>query len=389
MKNTTDVAIIGAGILGAATSFELAKIGVQVSVFEKGSINRGGSGATAGNLHIQAVHKRRPRQEIELDQVRFLPLQLAASRRWDSVEDELETNVEMRRIGGITIAESEHDEQEIRNKKLEEEKLGIPGELLTPDKLSEFEPLIGSSVRLAEYCPLDGYVNPLKITPAWLRAGIRNGVKVYPFTGIEKIVRDGDNWKISSAKNVWYTKNIVLVPGPWTSHLMHQVGIEIKMNSVAIQMHLTERIQPRMKYLIQHIGQGLSVKQVDAGQILIGGGWPAKELRLNGTSPVSFDSVVGNMQLATRVLPFLKNLRLLRAWTGALGATADEMPIIGKVPNREGIYVAGGTYSFTFAPLWAKILMQLITDQSLEVSIKGLEPERLISRTSEMRISNG
>lgn len=385
MKNHIDVAIVGGGILGAATSYELAKHGFKVSVFEKGAINRGGSGATAGNLHIQAVHKKRPQQEVALDQVRYLPLQLAASNLWDQVEDELGENVEMRRIGGITIAESEDDESEIRNKRIEEEKLGIPGELLTPDTLREFEPLIGSTVRLAEYCPLDGYVNPLKVTPAWLRAGLRKGVSVYPFTSIETISQSGDDWKISSQNETWWAKNVILVAGPWTSHLMAQIGIEIKMNSVAIQMHLTERAPTQMQYLIQHIGQGLSVKQVDAGQILIGGGWPAKELRLQETSPVSFDSVVGNMQLAVRVLPFLKNLRLLRAWTGALGATADEMPIIGKVPHRKGIYVAGGTYSFTFAPLWAKILTQLITDQPLEVSIEGLEPGRLISNESNMR----
>lgn len=385
MKNHIDVAIVGGGILGAATSYELAKHGFKVSVFEKGAINRGGSGATAGNLHIQAVHKKRPQQEVALDQVRFLPLQLAASNLWDQVEDELGENVEMRRIGGITIAESEDDESEIRNKRIEEEKLGIPGELLTPDTLREFEPLIGSTVRLAEYCPLDGYVNPLKVTPAWLRAGLRKGVSVYPFTSVETISQSGDDWKISSQNETWWAKNVILVAGPWTSHLMAQIGIEIKMNSVAIQMHLTERSPTQMQYLIQHIGQGLSVKQVDAGQILIGGGWPAKELRLQETSPVSFDSVVGNMQLAVRVLPFLKNLRLLRAWTGALGATADEMPIIGKVPHKKGIYVAGGTYSFTFAPLWAKILTQLITDQPLEVSIEGLEPGRLISNESIRR----
>jgi len=383
MKNVFDVALIGAGILGAATSFELAKQGLRVGVFEKGAINRGGSGSTAGNLHIQAVHKKRPQQEVELDQVRFLPLQLAASKLWDSVEDELETNVEMRRIGGITIAESDEDVIEIRNKKREEEKLGIPGEILTPDQLKEFEPLIGPTVQLAEYCPLDGYVNPLKITPAWLRAGIRKGVDVYPFTGIEQISRTQDVWTLRSNNDSWQAKIVIFVPGPWTAPLLAQLGIRLRMNSVAIQMHLTERIAPTMKYLIQHIGQGLSVKQVDAGQILIGGGWPAKELRLQGSSPVSFQSVVGNLQLAARVLPFLHEVRLLRAWTGALGATADEMPIIGRIPNCEGVYVAGGTYSFTFAPLWAKILMQLITNQPLEVSIEGLQPDRLIESQQE------
>ncbi len=389
MKNHTDVAIVGGGIVGAATSYELAKHGYQVTVFERGSINRGASGATAGNLHIQAVHKKRPQQEVELDQVRFLPLQLAASNLWDRVEDELGENIEMRRIGGITIAESEEDEKEIRLKKLEEENLGIPGEILTPDTLKELEPLIGPTVRLAEYCPLDGYVNPLKITPAWFRAGLRLGVKIYPFTSIENISQTGGGWKICSGNDSWWAKDVILAPGAWTSELMQQIGIEIKMNSVAIQMHLTERIPPRMKYLIQHIGQGLSVKQVDAGQILIGGGWPAKELRLHGTSPVSFESVVGNMKLASRVLPFLKNLRLLRAWTGTLGATADEMPIIGKVPNKSGLFVAGGTYSFTFAPLWAKILTQLITEQPLEVSIKGIEPGRLIVSGSKKEAANG
>lgn len=383
MSKFSDVAIIGGGILGAATSYELSKLKLTVQVFERGAINRGGSGATAGNLHIQAVHKRRPQQEVELDQVRFLPLQLAASKLWETVEDELETNVEMRRIGGITIAETNEEVKEIYSKRIEEEKLGIPGEILSPDQLREFEPLIGEGVQLGEYCPLDGYVNPLKITPAWLRAAIRNKVAVHPFTPIDKIeYRDGF-WKVSSKGESWFAKNIVLVPGPWTASLMNQIGITIRMNSVAIQMHLTERIPPMMKYLIQHIGQGLSVKQVDAGQILIGGGWPAKELRLQGTSPASFDSVVGNLQLASRVLPFLKNVRLLRAWTGALGATADEMPVIGRVPGVSNCFIAGGTYSFTFAPLWARILTQLITQQSLEVSIAGLEPDRLISKTQE------
>lgn len=387
MKNTIDVAIIGAGILGAATSFELAKRGYSVSVFEKGAINRGGSGSTAGNLHIQAVHKKRPQQKVKLDQVRFLPLQLAASKLWDTVQDELETDIEMRRIGGITIAETDDDVNEIKNKKIEEEKLGIPGEILNPDQLKEFEPLFGPTIKLAEYCPLDGYVNPLKITPAWLRAAIQKGVNVYPFTNVDGIFFENNCWRIDSKSSSWWAKNIILVAGPWSTKLMQQVGIDIKMNPVAIQMHLTERTEPRMKYLIQHIGQGLSVKQVDAGQILVGGGWPAKELCLQGSSPVSFSSIINNLQLATRVLPFLKDLRLLRTWSGALGATEDEMPVIGKVPNLSGFYLAGGTYSFTFAPLWARILAQLISEQPTEVSIEGLEPNRLVTHMREIRLS--
>ena len=41
-------------------------------------------------------------------------------------------------------------------------------------------------------------------------------------------------------------------------------------------MHATVRLPPILQHLIQHIGEGLSVKQVTAGNILIGGGWPAR-----------------------------------------------------------------------------------------------------------------
>lgn len=378
-----DVAVIGGGILGAATSFELAKRGYSVAVFERGAINRGGSGATAGNLHIQAVHRRRPQQAIPLDQVRFLPLQIAASKLWESVEDELETDVEMRRVGGITIAETADEVDEIRSKRVEEEKLDIPGELLSQDQLREFEPLIGPSVLMGEFCPLDGYVNPLKITPAWLRAGIRRGVQVRPFTPIDSISELSGTWRLVAGQENFFAHQVALVAGPWTARLLDGLGIEINMNSVAIQMHLTERMAPTMQYLIQHIGQGLSVKQVTSGQILIGGGWPARNLNLEGSSPVSFSSIVGNLQLAARVLPFLEHQRLLRSWSGALGATQDEMPIVGEVPGHAGLFIAGGTYSFTFAPLWARVLTQLISGEVPEVSLHGLEPGRLIAQTRE------
>jgi len=378
MSNTFDVVVVGAGILGAATAFELSKVGLKVAVIEQGAINRAGSGATAGNLHIQAVHRKRPQQEIPLDQFRFLPLQLAASRLWDAVESELESDIEMRRVGGITVAESEADVIEILDKRQVEIDLGIPGEILDPAQLRDFEPLLGPHIKMAEFCPLDGYVNPLKITPAWLRAGVRRGVNVNPFTPVSSISREGGGWRVTSNSESWSAEKVVLVVGPWMTQLLKLVGVQIRMNPVAIQMHLTERAPPTMRYLVQHIGQGLSVKQVTSGQILIGGGWPAKSLNLGGVSPVSFDSVVGNLQLATKVLPFLEHHRLLRSWTGALGATADEMPVIGEIQETPGIFIAGGTYSFTFAPLWAKILMQLITNQNPELSIKGLEPERLI-----------
>jgi sarcosine oxidase subunit beta len=96
-------------------------------------------------------------------------------------------------------------------------------------------------------------------------------------------------------------------------------------------------------------------------------------------------NLLGNITQAVRILPMLASLRLLRAWAGPLAATPDEMPVIGAVPGLADFYVAGGTYAFTFAPLWAKTLADLVTGlPRLPVDITGLEPDRLVTSAANL-----
>lgn len=377
--SNSDVIIIGGGILGAALSFELTKESIGVQLIDRSSISREGSGATAGNLHIQAVHTRRPGQIVSLDNVRLLPLQIAASRLWDDVERELPEDIELRRTGGLTVAESESQGEEILLKRRHEIDAGIPGEILGSEEARTLLPELGESVHLAEYCPLDGYVNPLKVTPAWMRAAIRQGLSLRTHDEVISISKIGSSWSVKTKNGEFTSSTLVIVAGPWMDRILSMVGVSIRMNPVAIQMHVTERIAPRLPFLVQHIAEGMSIKQVSAGQIMIGGGWPAQNLALGGTSDISLDSMTGNLSQAVRILPFLQKVRLLRSWSGALGATADEMPIIGEVPGCEGLFVAGGTYAFTLAPLWAKILLDLILKRTPRVEVSDLGIGRLMN----------
>ncbi|WP_343964321.1 FAD-binding oxidoreductase, partial [Streptosporangium amethystogenes] len=182
------------------------------------------------------------------------------------------------------------------------------------------------------------------------------------------------------AERVVDTPVVVDVAGPWLGEIAALAGITLRMTPVAIQMHATVRSSATMSHLVQHIGEGLSVKQVAAGNLLIGGGWPALSMDLAGRSDTSLDSLVGNVALAVRVLPFIRDLRLLRMWAGPLAATPDEMPVIGEVPGAPGFYVAGGTYAFTFAPLWGETLRCLIEGKPPPVDVSDLGPGRLMER---------
>nr|WSY49434.1 FAD-binding oxidoreductase [Streptomyces sp. NBC_00886] len=376
--NQPDVVVIGAGILGASAAFHLAERGYRVVVLERGAPNREGSGTTAGNLHIQAIHTRRPGQEVPVDSARLLPLQRRASDHWSQIEERLGADVELRRGGGFMVAETAAQEEELREKHEWERRAGIPTEVLTGDEARKELPLLSNRVRAASWCSLDGYANPLLIAPAYLTAARRLGVEVHAFTPVTGIQRIGDDYKVRSDDRSWTAPVVVNVAGPWITEISALAGVGIQMSPVAIQMHVTVRVPPVMHHLVQHIGEGMSVKQVSAGNLLIGGGWPAGELNMAGRSTVSVPSMAGNLAQAGRILPFLGDLRLLRMWAGPLAATPDEMPVIGEVPGHPGFFVAGGTYAFTLAPVWGDTLARQIAGEAPADPIDDLGPGRLL-----------
>jgi sarcosine oxidase, subunit beta len=375
---TADAVVIGAGVLGAATTLALAREGLRVALLEREAPNRGGSGATAGNLHIQVVHARRPGQEVPVDTERFLPLQVAASGLWEELDRVLEGTIELRRSGGFTVAEHEHEVTELESKRRIERAHGLHTELLDGEAARAALPLLGPTVAAATFCADDGYANPLLATPAMVEAARRLGAEVHGFSPVTAIRRIEESWTVLTPRAAWSAPVVINVAGPWMAGVCALAGIDLDIRPIALQMHATERLAPTLEHLVQHIGDGLSVKQVTAGNVLIGGGWPAATVDLVGRSLPSMESLFGNLALAQRILPFLRSRRILRVWAGALGATPDEMPVVGEVPGYPGFLVAGGTYAFTFAPLWASVLCSLATGESPRFAVDDLGPGRLV-----------
>lgn len=374
---TADAVVVGAGILGAATAYELAGAGLRVVVLDRGPANREASGATAGNLHMQAVHTRRPGQEVPLDNVRFLALQQAAAPLWADLPDQLEADLELRRDGGFMVALTAEQEDDLRAKHAHERAAGLPTEVLDGDEARRRLPLLGRAVRAATWCPWDGYANPLKVTPAWLAAGRRAGVQLRTMTPVTGLDRTATGWVVRTPAGTLSTPWVIDVAGPRLAEVAALAGARLAVAPLAIQMHATVRVPPMLGHLVQHIGEGLSVKQVHSGQVLVGGGWPARSTVLDGRSPASARSLVGNLAAARTILPFLGELTLLRAWTGTMSTTPDEMPVVGPVPGHPGMLVAGGTYAFTFAPLWARVLTDLVLGRPPRLPVADLAPDRL------------
>lgn len=379
MSRTADVVVIGGGVLGAATVFELADRGVDAVLLERHLPGRQGSGTTAGNLHIQAIHPERPGQETPVDTARLLPLQKAASELWDGLEDRLGRDVQITRSGGFTVAETEREVASLHAKRAWEAEVGVPTEVLDGEAARAAMPQLGPTVLAATWSPWDGWANSLLTTPAYLAGARARGARVYTHAPVTGLRPEGSGWRVESAVGDISAGAVVNAAGPWIQQVGALAGAELRMAPLAIQMHETVRAPRFMEHLVQHVGRGLSVKQVRSGNVVIGGGWPSGELRLGGATPISEASIAGNMADAVRVVPGVDRIPLSRVWAGPLAATPDEMPVVGAVPGRPGLFAMGGTYAFTFSPLWARSIADLFQGLPTPLDIEDLGPGRLLA----------
>ncbi|GAA4404421.1 NAD(P)/FAD-dependent oxidoreductase [Tsukamurella soli] len=382
MRADVDVVIVGAGIVGAAAALELARSGRSVVVLERFEPIGAGSRATAGNLHIQGLHARRPGQDTPVDTARLLPMQRVASDLWNAW-DATVPGLGLVRCGGYSVAETQEQAQLLTDKSIREADAGIPTTVLSGKAARARMPLLGPTVEAATWCEWDGFADPVAAGTALLDQATREGVELRahrPVTGLE---HDGSRWLVETETGATRAESVVLACGPWLADVAALAGVNLDLVPRSLQMHSFEAAPGTLTCLVQHVAEGMSLKQ-QADRLILGGGWPAGPYRAaDGRAPVLASSTAGNHAQMTRLIPQLGSAPLTDVWTGPVVTTPDEMPVIGALPAAPRLFVAGGTYSFTFAPLWARTLTALIAGSPPPVDVSAFGPDRLTSISAE------
>ena len=150
----------------------------------------------------------------------------------------------------------------------------------------------------------------------------------------------------------------------------------------ALTMLATARTAPEIAHLVQHAGAQLSLKQTSDGNVLVGGGWPARLRHSRGAvdlerrPALTYESIVGNAAVATRVVPSLRKLPVIRIWTGVVGVTPDQLPLLGQVPGRPGLYVVTAGQGFTLGPTLGRLIAELILSGRPSLPLDLYDPAR-------------
>lgn len=375
LPSEAETVVVGGGIVGMCLARLLARDGREVVLID--ASRDAGSTANAGSLHVQMQSRfMRLYPEAVPALERSLPLYPRAVRTWRELSTELGVDIELKVSGGLMVAEDETQFTFLSQKCARERAIGLDTHMLDRTELRRVAPYLGDSVYGAELCADEGKLNPLLANHAIRRSALEAGVIHAAETRVAALARDGNAYRVDTGRHVIRCGTVVLAAGAGTGALAEQLGANVPTVAEPLHMNITEATEPLILHLVQHADRMITLKQLGAGQVVIGGGWPA---RLSGSAQfptVEAASLVGNLSLAQHVVPRVGSLKLLRTWAG-INTTTDGSCVLGPLPGHTNAFVAvPGDAGYTLGPLVAEMAAAMLAGRDPGFDVAPFSPAR-------------
>ena len=346
-----DVAVVGGGLVGAATAWGLAREGCRVALLDEGDR---AVRASRGNFALVWV------QSKGLGLAAYAGWTVRSSEAWAgfaaALKDETGLDVCFQRPGGFHLALSERELEARANtlKRLHNQ----PGivdyrtEILGHGQVAKMLPDIGREVVGASYCPLDGHVNSLRLFRALHTAIHARGVRYLPSHRVESIAREGGAFRVATTQGDVRAGRVALAAGNANMRLAPMVGLAAPMKPERGQIVVTERLRPFLHYPV------VTLRQTDEGTVMIG---DSKEESVD-PSGLTLGVSATEAERAVRQFPLLTNVNVVRTWSAIRVMTQDGFPIYDESETHPGAFVLcchsgvtlAANHALTVAPMIAR-----------------------------------
>ena len=373
-----DFIVIGGGAIGAATFYQLSKISSNIALIDKFDLNTAASGRNAGSLHGQIQFEPFDQEGMEWAKnfSHGLKILVDSLTLWDSLERELNFDLEVSKRGGLMVAESQANMLQLEEKVKLENTLGIPSRMLDKSQLNQMAPYISEKMLGAAFSPIEGKANPLLTAPAYAMRAKEHGAKVFTNTEILGITKEGNIYKLIAKGREFRAPKVIITANANIPSLLKNFGLQVPISDSPVQVSVSEQTKHFIDYLIYFTSEKLTLKQAKSGSLLIGGGWPARYSD-SGVPIINPDSLRSNLKVALKVVPAIGNINIIRTWVGVGNGTPDHNPIIDEIPGFPGCYIGMFPYmGFTASPLMGKLLSELATIGKTERDISPFSLNR-------------
>jgi sarcosine oxidase, subunit beta len=351
MRSKAETVIIGGGILGLSTAYNLTMRGVRdLVVLEKGYIASGSSGRNGGGIRQQ--------WSTEVN-IRLMQESVAICK---SFAKELGVNIWFRQGGYLFLARTDAERARIERNTALQNKCDVPTRLLTPTEALKIVPELSiEGFVAAAYNPTDGVLFPWPFLWGYANGAARHGADIHTFTTVQAIERQGDGYRVCTDRGEIACDRLVCAAGAWSPGLMRLLDLELPNHPVKHEIMVSEPLKPFLRPMVSVLQSGLYFSQSMRGEIVGGITLQHEEHSLDMTSSLDFLNEMATALCS--LIPRFGELKVLRQWSGPYDVTPDGNPVLGQPEGHPNLYLCCGFmgHGFMMAPIVGKLYAEWLT----------------------------
>lgn len=374
-----DVAIVGGGLMGASTAFFLRQRGLSAILLERDLVGAHASGTNFGNVRRQG---------------RFLPqLPLANRAReiWGRLPELIGEDAEFLPSGHLRLAFREEDAARLEAYARDARPYGLDLELISGNALHMRFPFLSPEARMGSYSRHDGHANPRLAAPAFARAARRAGAEVLEGAEVLSIVKSAEDFVLETTAGKVVAPVLQVSAGAWGGRLAAAFGEPVPITPRGPQMAVTEpvpyRVEPVLGVATTVPEEVVYLRQVKRGNIVFGGGLRGDASLETKRARLDPLNTLRQLPQVARLLPAMRQLRVIRSWSGVEGYMADDIPVMGPSARVPGLFYAFGFcgHGFQLGPGVGATMAELIATGRPGVPIEPFLISRFAQATTEVR----
>lgn len=389
---SADIVVIGAGIAGLCSAWELRQRGFSVVVVEQRFPAYGASGRNPGALWLQT---RRTGIELELAQ--------RGKQKYAEYADVLGDVFDYRAEGGLFFFETDEQQAVMQSYVRSRRSAGLDIELLDRSAAAKRSSILPQTAIGAVFCADDAQVDSLNFVTAMEAACIRAGVSVFRNTAVLSTLRERDHAVgVRTVRGDVLASGVVWATGAWAKTLRSE-GIDVPVETVRIGQLMTQPVEAGSTPLLHgpqgvH-GSGALVDLPDfdpeafatplsgeddgayesyndtamlnrGGSLYIG---HSIDGRGSLNPHISLASTKVMAALAADRYPGYADHGVTGLWAGLGSETPDQLPIVGRL---DSVYLnVGHDWGVSSAPACGEVVASIVAGEQNRFSA-GLAPER-------------
>jgi glycine oxidase len=381
-NGSTDLLVVGGGVIGLAVAWRARESGMTVTVLERETIGGATSRVAAGMLA--------PVAEAEFGEAarRVLDLGLRSAAMWPAFAQELQAatgqQIGFLATGTLLLARDADEARELERQIAYRDSLGLATNRLRPSQAREREPALAPTVRLALEAPDDHSVDPRLVLAALRTACESAGVQLREHASVARIEADaagervtgvivGTGGRSAAEPEFLATEQVVIASGAWSGQI-EGVAEQLPVRPVRGQLlRLRDPGGPGLLSAVVRFDGGYLVPRADGAYVL----GATVEERGYDVQPDA-GGVYELLREAIEVVPGVRELKIDELCVGLRPGTPDNAPAIGR-GALDGLTWATGHHrnGILLAPLTAQLVVQLLAGgQGDDALLRACDPRR-------------